>query len=51
MTYAAGQASPNDPSILHAAIGLAPQIRDAADETEQTGGVPRVEDLAFGQPQ
>jgi alkylation response protein AidB-like acyl-CoA dehydrogenase len=41
MTYAAGQASPNDPSILHAAIGLVPQIRDAADEIEQTRHLPR----------
>ena len=35
MTYAAGQAEPNDSPILRAAIAMAPQIRAAADDIER----------------
>ncbi len=41
MTYAAGQAEPDQSPILHAAIGMAPQIRDAADEIERARRLPK----------
>ena len=41
MTIAAGLAEPADSPILHAAIGMAPQIRDAADEIEQARRLPK----------
>ena len=40
MTYAAGQAEPNDSPILHAAIAMAPQIRAAGDEIERARRLP-----------
>ena len=40
MTYAAGQAEPNDSPILHAAIAMAPQIRAAGDEIERERRLP-----------
>ena len=41
MTIAAGLAERADSPILHAAIGMAPQIRDAADEIEQARRLPK----------
>jgi hypothetical protein len=35
MTQPAGQATADDPPVLHAAIGLAEQIRGASDEIER----------------
>jgi alkylation response protein AidB-like acyl-CoA dehydrogenase len=40
MTYIAGRASKDDSPILHAAIGLAPQIRSAREEIEQSRRIP-----------
>jgi alkylation response protein AidB-like acyl-CoA dehydrogenase len=40
MTYAAGHARPEDSAILHAAVSLAPQIRDASNEIEQGRRLP-----------
>ena len=40
MTYAAGQAEPNESPILHAAIALAPAIRALGDEIEQGRRIP-----------
>jgi indole-3-acetate monooxygenase len=40
MTYAAGEAGPDDSPVLHAAIGLAPQIRAAADDIERGRRLP-----------
>src|SRR4051794_21445179 len=40
MTHIAGKASKDDSQILHAAIGLAPQIRSASEETEQGRRIP-----------
>jgi indole-3-acetate monooxygenase len=43
MTYAAGRAALDDSPILHAAIGLAEQIREASEEIEQSRRiVPRI---------
>ncbi len=43
MTHAAGEAGPDDSPILHAAVGLAPQIREANEEIEQARRiVPRI---------
>ena len=43
MTYAAGRAASGDSPILHAAIGLADQIREASEEIEQSRRiVPRI---------
>jgi alkylation response protein AidB-like acyl-CoA dehydrogenase len=39
-THAAGEATANDSSILHAAIGLAEQIRAASDEIERGRRIP-----------
>jgi hypothetical protein len=41
MTHIAGKASKDDSPILHAAIGLAPQIRAASEEIEQGRHIPR----------
>jgi alkylation response protein AidB-like acyl-CoA dehydrogenase len=41
MTHAAGTAAPDDPPILHAAIGLAEQIRAASDEIETGRRIPQ----------
>jgi indole-3-acetate monooxygenase len=41
MTYAAGQAEPNDSPILCAAIALAPTIKAAADEIERGRQLPK----------
>ena len=41
MTIAAGLAEPADSPILHAAIGMAPQFRHAADEIEQARRLPK----------
>jgi alkylation response protein AidB-like acyl-CoA dehydrogenase len=40
MTYTAGRASKDDSPILLAAIGLAPQIRSAREEIEQSRRIP-----------
>src|SRR5690242_3801805 len=40
MTYFAGQAGPEDSPVLHAAIGLAEQIRAARDEIERGRRIP-----------
>src|SRR5437764_8489369 len=40
MTHIAGKASKEDSPILHAAIGLAPQIRSAREEIEQSRRIP-----------
>jgi hypothetical protein len=40
MTHAAGEAAANDPPVLHAAIGLAEQIRAAGDEIERGRRLP-----------
>src|SRR6516164_3719169 len=40
MTHAAGQATADDSPILHAAIGLAEQIRAASDEIERARRIP-----------
>jgi hypothetical protein len=41
MTHIAGKASNEDSPILHAAIGLAPQIHAASEEIEQDRRLPR----------
>jgi indole-3-acetate monooxygenase len=41
MTYVAGQAGAEDSSVLHAAIGLAEQIRAASDEIETGRRIPQ----------
>ena len=40
MTYAAGQAEPDDSPILHAAIALAPKIKASSEEIEQGRRIP-----------
>ena len=40
MTHAAGEATADDPPVLHAAIGLAEQIRAASDEIERDRRIP-----------
>src|SRR6516225_3015047 len=40
LTPAAGQATVEDSSVLHAAIGLAEQIREASDEIERGRQLP-----------
>ena len=40
MTHSAGEATADDPPILHAAIGLAEQIRAASDEIEHGRRIP-----------
>jgi len=40
MTHAAGEAAADDPPVLHAAIGLAEQIREASDEIERGRRLP-----------
>src|SRR5882757_2333107 len=40
MTHAAGQATAEDPPVLHAAIGLAEQIRAAREEIERGRRLP-----------
>ena len=40
MTHAAGEASTEDPAVLHAAIGLTPQIRAAGDQIELSRRLP-----------
>ena len=40
MTHAAGEATADDPPVLHAAIGLAEQIRAASDEIERGRRIP-----------
>jgi hypothetical protein len=40
MTYAAGEAGPDDSPVLHAAIALAPQIRAAGDAIELGRRIP-----------
>ena len=40
MTHIAGRASNEDPQVLHAAIGLASQIRAASEEIEQGRRIP-----------
>src|SRR5262249_15908848 len=40
MTHAAGEAAADDPPVLHAAIGLAEQIREASNEIEQGRRLP-----------
>ena len=40
MTHAAGEAATDDPPVLHAAIGLAEQIREASDEIERGRRLP-----------
>jgi alkylation response protein AidB-like acyl-CoA dehydrogenase len=40
MTHAAGEAAADDPLVLHAAIGLAEQIRQASDEIERGRRLP-----------
>jgi alkylation response protein AidB-like acyl-CoA dehydrogenase len=40
MTHAAGQATPDDSPVLHAAIGVAEQIRRASDEIERGRRLP-----------
>ena len=41
MTYFAGEAGPEDSPVLHAAIGLAEQIRAASDEIETGRRIPQ----------
>src|SRR6266853_2980922 len=41
MTYFASQAGPEDSPVLHAAIGLAEQIRAASDEIETGRRIPQ----------
>ncbi len=41
MTVTAGRAEHTDSPILHAAIGMAPQIRNAADEIERARRLPK----------
>jgi indole-3-acetate monooxygenase len=41
MTYFAGEARTEDSSVLHAAIGLAEQIRAASDEIESSRRIPQ----------
>ena len=41
MTIPAGEAKPNDSSILHAAIGLTPSLRDSAEDIENGRRLPR----------
>ena len=38
--HAAGEATADDPPVLHAAIGLAEQIRTASDEIERGRRIP-----------
>jgi len=40
MTYFAGEAGTEDSPILHAAIGLAEQIREASEEIETGRRIP-----------
>jgi alkylation response protein AidB-like acyl-CoA dehydrogenase len=40
MTHAAGQATPEDPPVLQATIGLAEQIRAASEEIERGRRLP-----------
>src|SRR5215470_16617219 len=40
MLYPAGQATPQDSPILHAAIGLAPKIHEASEEIERERRIP-----------
>ena len=40
MTYAAGQAEPDESPILHAAIALAPKIKASSEEIEQGRRIP-----------
>ena len=40
MTYAAGEAGPDDSPVLHAAIKMAPQIRAGADDIERGRRLP-----------
>jgi len=40
MTHAAGEAAADDPPVLHAAIGLAEQIREASEEIERGRRLP-----------
>ena len=40
MTHAAGEAAADDPPVLHAAIGLAEQIREASNEIERGRRLP-----------
>ena len=40
MTHAAGEAEADDPPVLHAAIGLAEQIREASSEIERGRRLP-----------
>ena len=40
LIHAAGQATADDPPVLHAAIGLAEQIRAAGDEIERSRRIP-----------
>jgi len=40
MTHIAGKASKEESPILHAAIGLTPQIRAASEEIEQGRRIP-----------
>jgi alkylation response protein AidB-like acyl-CoA dehydrogenase len=41
MTYFAGEAAKEDSPVLHAAIGLAEQIREASDEIETGRRIPQ----------
>ena len=41
MTYFAGEAATEDSPVLHAAIGLAEQIREASDEIETGRRIPQ----------
>jgi hypothetical protein len=41
MTHAAGDATTGEPPVLHAAIGLAEQIRAASDEIERGRRIPQ----------
>ena len=40
MTYFAGEAGTEDSPVLHAAIGLAEQIREASEEVETGRRIP-----------
>ena len=40
MTHVAGEAAADDPPVLHAAIGLAEQIREASNEIERGRRLP-----------
>ena len=41
MTYFAGEAGTEDSPVVHAAIGLAEQIREASDEIETGRRIPQ----------